>query len=80
MTDVITIDNLESGAVAVQLKFLVGDNFLRTCDMSGSYCVEDFGIFPVSVARILKKSKVSLSFQILPTFQMCTLILFPLHN
>lgn len=73
MTDVIMIDNLESGAVVVQLKFLIRGDYLKTCDTSGTFCVQDFGIFPVSVARILKKSKVSLIFKILPTFETCNL-------
>jgi hypothetical protein len=69
MTDVIMIDDLESGAVVVQLTFLIDGDYMKTCETSGSFCVEDFGIFPVSVARILKKSKVSFSFKILPTFK-----------
>lgn len=77
MTDVITIDKLESGVVVVQLKFHIQGNYSKTCDTLGSFCVQDFGIFPISVARILQKSKVSLLFENLTSFTVHDLVIDP---
>ena len=58
MIETVSIENLPGGAVAVQFRFLVEGSFLRTCDLDGLFCVNDFGMFPPAIARLLLHSKV----------------------
>lgn len=54
-----SIDKVYGDAVVVHLESTVQLNYIRTCDSSGSFCVDDYGSFPISIARILVDIDVS---------------------
>jgi hypothetical protein len=54
-----SIDKLRGDALVVHLQSTVQLNYVRTCDSSGSFCVNDYGSFPISIARVLVDSDVS---------------------
>lgn len=58
MKETISIYKLSSGAFAVELKFLIKGSYVRTCDISGSFCIDDYGDFPPSIAHLLLDSEV----------------------
>jgi hypothetical protein len=56
-----SIDTLNGDAIVVHLQSIVQLYYVRTCDSTGLFCVDDYGSFPISIARILVDSDVSLT-------------------
>ena len=59
MKEMVHIITLPNDAVLVQFKFIVKGNHFISCITRGSFCVEDFGSFPITVAKILLESQVA---------------------
>ena len=50
------LEHISDATVLVKLEFSVSGEYFRTC--KGTLCVDDYGSFPISPARILLDSKV----------------------
>ena len=62
MKEIVHVINLSGDSILVQFKFIIEGNHLISCGTRGSICVEDFGSFPIAVAKILLESKVTTPF------------------
>ena len=61
MKEAITIDRLSSGAFAVNFKFNLDGDFVRTCDARGSFCINDYSNFAPSITNLLVDSEIGVS-------------------
>ena len=59
MKVIVHVVTLPDDKILVQFRFDVRGNHLISCGIRGSFCVEDFGSFPIAVAKILLDSKVA---------------------
>ena len=54
--EVAYLESISDTSVLMKLEFFVSGDYFRTC--KGTFCVDDYGIFPIPTARILLESKV----------------------
>ena len=59
MQENLTIIELSRGAFAINLRFQVEGTFARICNAKETFCVNDYGSFPPSIAQLLLDSEVS---------------------
>jgi hypothetical protein len=50
------LERFSDATALVKLEFSLSSEYFRTC--KGTFCVDDYGSFPISPARILLDSKV----------------------
>lgn len=58
MKETVHIVDLPGGNILIHFKFFVKGKHTISCGIGGSFCVEDFGSFPIVAAKILLESKV----------------------
>ena len=59
MQENLTIIELSRGAFAINFRFQVEGTFARICNAKETFCVNDYGSFPPSIAQLLLDSEVS---------------------
>ena len=62
MKEAITIDRLSSGAFFANIRFNLDGDFVRACDPSGSFCINDYGDFAPSITNLLVDNDIGVSF------------------